>query len=123
MDFNSPSNPWLRADPAAGGEMVARLLGFLRPPPGFNEMLKVCVSYSTASLQIANSLLANVSAEQKHCQPSIQWPPDITVDRVSVDFESRKAINLGIYNNHQQSKMELLHYHDKEAPKVRLITY
>lgn len=111
----------MRADPSAGGEMVARLLGFLRPPPQFKEMLKVCVSYSTATLRIADELLANVTAEQKYCQSQIQWPTLESFDRVAVDFESRKVVSLGPYNTHQQSKMELLHYHDKEAAKVKIV--
>lgn len=98
--------------------MVARLLGFLRPPAQFKEMLKVCVSYSTATLKIADNIMANLTAEQKHCQPQIHWPNLELSNRVAVDFESRKIISLGPYNTHQQSKMELLHYYDKEAPKV-----
>lgn len=123
MDFNSPASPWLRTDPSAGGEMVARLMGFLRPPPDFNEMLKVCVSYSSATLKVADKLLGNITAEQKDCQIQIQWPELEVSDRVSVDFESKKVVSLGPYNTHQQSKMELLHYRDKQIPKVCFSDY
>ncbi|KAF5283548.1 hypothetical protein FQR65_LT13840 [Abscondita terminalis] len=122
VDFNSPSS-WLRTDPSAGGEMVARLLGFLRPPAQFKEMLKVCVSYSSATLKIGASVVGNVTAEQKHCVSQIQWPESEFSSRVAVDFESHKMISLGPYNTHQQSKMELLHYYDKETPKVFTFEY
>lgn len=98
--------------------MVARLLGFLRPPTQWQEMLKVCVSYCSATLSIAGKLMSNVTAEQKECQPQ-KWPDKETSNRVAVDFESHKIVSIGAYNTHQPSKMELQHHKENETPKVR----
>jgi hypothetical protein len=118
VDFNSPTSPMLRVDATAGGEMVARLLGFLCLPSDWQEMLNVCISYCSATLKISDILVANVSAENKDCT-SRKWPVNETSNKVSVDFESHKVVNLGAYNNHQQSKMELQHHKDSEdTPKV-----
>lgn len=102
--------------------MVARLMGFLRLPQNWQEMLNVCISFCSATLMLAEDVIANVSAvDQKNCT-SIKWPDNLTLDRIPVDFKSKKMINSG-YNSHvQQSKMELLHFKDSDdAPKVKLI--
>jgi N-acetylneuraminic acid mutarotase len=123
VDFNSPTSPMLRVDATAGGEMVARLLGFLCLPSDWQEMLNVCISYCSATLKISDILVANVSAENKDCT-SRKWPVNETSNKVSVDFESHKVVNLGAYNNHQQSKMELQHHKDSEdTPKVFTFEY
>lgn len=99
--------------------MVARLVGFLRPPNGFSELLKVCISYSNATLRLDDALLANMTAEDaKECRPEIRLPENLPLDRIPVSFESHKLVNLGAYNTHQQSRMELLHYLNEETPKV-----
>lgn len=54
------------------GKMVARLMGFLRPPSKWQEMLKVCVSFCNATLKIDGKILSNITAEQRECQP-IRW--------------------------------------------------
>lgn len=102
------------------GEMVGRLMGFLRLPLTWQEMLNVCVSYCSASLSFADDVIANISAvDQKNCT-SIKCPDNFSLDRIPVDFKARKAISAGQSLQYQQSKMELLHYKDMEdAPKVR----
>ncbi|XP_060517960.1 multiple epidermal growth factor-like domains protein 8 isoform X2 [Cylas formicarius] len=121
VDFNSASSPQLRADYVTGGEMIARLLGFLRLPQMWQEMLNVCISYCSATLTLADNMIANVSAEQTHCK-SFKWPGNSS-DKISVDFRSTKTINL-IYSTHQQSKMELQHYKEiDETPKVFTFEY
>lgn len=100
--------------------MVARLLGFLRLPPSWQEMLNVCISFCSATLKVSNDVIANVSAELKECK-IVKWPDNLTLERVTVDFNSKKMVNMGTYNNlHiQQSKMELQHYkEDDDTPKV-----
>lgn len=47
-----------RTEQALGGEITARLLGFLRPPEswGNDEMLRVCASYSDAVLNMSHDV-------------------------------------------------------------------
>lgn len=97
--------------------MVARLMGFLRPPTDWQAILNVCISYCNATLRLSDTLLANVSAIHTDCS-SIKWPENVTSNRVSVDFESHKAVSVGPYNNRQDehSKMKLQHHRDKDDP-------
>lgn len=109
-----------KVDPGLNnGEMVARLMGFLRLPSTWQEMLNVCVSFCSASLLFADDVIANISAiDQKNCS-SVKCPDNLTLDRIPVDFKARKMISVGQSLQYQQSKMELLHYKDMEdAPKV-----
>lgn len=57
MDFNVVSLT-TRTEQALGGEITARLLGFLRPPEswGNDEMLRVCASYSDAVLNMSHDV-------------------------------------------------------------------
>lgn len=93
--------------------MVARLMGFLRPPENWHDTLTVCTSYSRTTLKIAGILFANVSANKEECQ-SFKWPDSIESSRVAVDFESHKPITFG---QQEISKMELQHFKEKEKPK------
>jgi hypothetical protein len=45
-----------RTEQALGGAIIARLLGFLRPPEswGNDEMLRMCASYSVAVLNMSH---------------------------------------------------------------------
>jgi hypothetical protein len=47
-----------RTEQPSGGEDIARLLGFLRPPEswGNDEMLRVCASYSDAVLNMSHDM-------------------------------------------------------------------
>ncbi|XP_017786408.1 PREDICTED: multiple epidermal growth factor-like domains protein 8 isoform X2 [Nicrophorus vespilloides] len=120
VDFNSPANPLLRTD--SGGKMVARLLGFLRPPPQWQEMLKVCISFCSATLRIGENQLSNLTAEQKRCEPQ-HWPKQEISNRVSIDFESHKVVSFAYHSHHSQSKMELQHYKGQEKAKVFTFEY
>nr|CAI5852919.1 unnamed protein product [Callosobruchus analis] len=125
VDFNSPASSYLRGDLSfTGGEMVARLLGFLRLPPNWREMLNVCISYCSATLTVSEQIIANVTAEAKECKV-FRWPENLTLERTPIDFKSKKMVNTGAYNSHiQQSKMELQHYKDsEETPKVFTFEY
>lgn len=125
VDFNSPSSLIHKVDPGlANGEMVARLMGFLRLPLAWQEMLNVCVSFCSASLSFVDDVIANISAiDQKNCN-SVKFPDNFSMDRITVDFKARKAVTTGQSLQYQQSKMELLHYKDLEdAPKVRYFIY
>lgn len=132
-DFNAVGGPPTRIEQALGGEVTARLLGFLRPPhtwDNIKEQLRICVSYSTASLRLASAdghleIVANLSAEHSQCSPAI-WPsggPVILLPgRYLVDFEARKALAAGPYAVHH-SKMELQHNKTHENPKVFTFEY
>lgn len=113
-----------KVDPGLNnGEMVARLMGFLRLPSSWQEMLNVCVSFSSATLLFSDELIANISAiDQKNCT-SVKCPENLTLDRIPVDFKARKSA-VGQSLQYQQSKMELLHYKDTEdAPKVIIFCF
>lgn len=97
--------------------MVARLMGFLRPPSQWQEMLKVCVSFCNATLKLDGKLLSNITAEQRECEPQRWIENSETSSRVSVDFESQKFVTISGFNSHL-SKMELQHHREKETPKV-----
>lgn len=54
-DFNTLSVSMSRMEQNLGGEITARLLGFLRPPQVWEntrEQLRICVSHSTATLRL-----------------------------------------------------------------------
>lgn len=59
VDFSVPSMQGAKTESALGGEMIARLIGFLRPPQDFwdstVEHLKICVSYNSATLHVSRS--------------------------------------------------------------------
>lgn len=59
VDFNVPSTQGAKTESGLGGEMIARLTGFLRPPHYFwdsaAEHLKICVSYNSATLHVSRN--------------------------------------------------------------------
>lgn len=58
VDFNLQPGAASHSELALGGEMVARLRGFLRVPAAWhlvNETLCMCASYSSALLRLARS--------------------------------------------------------------------
>jgi len=57
VDFNVPSMQGAKTESALGGEMIAKLTGFLRPPSTWNssEQLKICVSYNSATLHVSRN--------------------------------------------------------------------
>ncbi|KAJ8956844.1 hypothetical protein NQ318_014258 [Aromia moschata] len=99
VDFNGP-NSYTRADILTGGEMMARLLGFLRLPPNWQEMLNICTSYCTAVLSLADSLIVNVTAEQKSCK-SVKWPDNLTLDRIPRGLQVEES------DQHQRTQFAL----------------
>ncbi|KAK9888746.1 hypothetical protein WA026_000973 [Henosepilachna vigintioctopunctata] len=123
VDFNSPSNTLVRIDPTTGGEMVARLLGFLRLPDDWEELLNPCISYCTATLKLSGNLLTDLKFEQSTCKP-LKWPPSTPKNKVAIDFETHKVVSLGAYNNHLPSKMELGHLNvGGTIPKIFTFEY
>lgn len=101
------------------GKMVATLTGFLRLPPSWRETLKVCSSYSTATVKLADMVMANITTEPKICTDS-KWPEGLPEERIPVDFLSVKTLG-PLYNAHQQSRMELQHFKPDETPTVHFI--
>lgn len=59
VDFNVPSMQGAKTESALGGEMIARLVGFLRLPHNIwdskSELLKICVSYNSATLHVSRN--------------------------------------------------------------------
>lgn len=59
VDFSIPSMQSAKTESALGGQMIARLLGFLRLPQnlwdGKMEQLKFCVGYNTATLRVTRT--------------------------------------------------------------------
>ncbi|KAJ9576932.1 hypothetical protein L9F63_006498, partial [Diploptera punctata] len=117
VDFSMVNFP-SRTEQNLGGEINARLLGFLRLPDSWgNEILHVCASYSDAALNMSHDgeyskmeVVANITAEMSQCVAA-QWPSGkpvmLTPGRYLVDFESN--ITKGQYVPHHQSKMTLHH--------------
>lgn len=66
-------------------------------------------------------VVANLSAEQSQCMPAL-WPSGIPTvllpGRYLVDFESRRTLSNGPYDNYDHSRMELLHDKSLENQKV-----
>ncbi|KAF7989739.1 hypothetical protein HCN44_008413 [Aphidius gifuensis] len=138
IDFNVPSMQGAKSESALGGEMIARLIGFLRPPEyywdGNNEQLKICVSYNSATLRVLQytnnnmsnkelELVANLTAETSQCIPT-KWQNGnyMTLDngRYLLDFESKRMVTV---NYAYPSKMEITHNRKNENPKVFTFEY
>lgn len=134
VDFNIPTAAANHAE-AFNGEMVARLIGYIRPPRTWDnagEMLRVCTSYSSAILKVTtedtlqnSKLVVNISAEQTLCTLA-QWP-NLDSTQLLVDFQAKRTLSTGSQNNHhhhhQQSKMGLQHNRSLENPKAFTFEY
>ncbi|XP_050307632.1 multiple epidermal growth factor-like domains protein 8 [Anthonomus grandis grandis] len=121
IDYNGGMTSSPRSDSLVG-QMVATLTGFLRLPPDWQETVKVCSSYSSATVTLAEKTIANFTTDQKVCKDS-QWPEDLSNnERIPVDFRSVKVLG-PLYNAHQQSRMELQHFKPDETPKVFTFEY
>lgn len=130
VDFNIPSST-THTEQTISGEMVARLLGFIRPPASWtnaDEKLHVCASYSQAVLKLGTSsnldgvkLAANITAEQTQCTRA-NWQ-SLEPVRVIVDFQAKRTLGIGSYNHHQHSKMGLQHNKSQETPKAFTFEY
>ncbi|XP_076675323.1 multiple EGF like domains 8 isoform X2 [Andrena cerasifolii] len=134
VDFNVPSMQGAKTESALGGEMIARLIGFLRPPTYFwdstVEHLKICVSYNSATLHVSRNddpqkleLVANLTAETSQCIPT-KWPDGhqmlLLPGRYLLDFESKRMVTTSYA---YASKMEITHNKKTENPKVFTFEY
>ncbi|KAH8377850.1 hypothetical protein KR093_007479 [Drosophila rubida] len=120
VDFSSPP-PAAYFEQRQEGEMIARLLGFVRPQQQWssnnNSAIQVCSSYSSAVLRAGLGLsldaLDNVtsqSSNQSYCS-NVQLPS--TEQPFLIDFQARRRIGQNnIYNIYQKTKMELQHLHN-----------
>nr|CAD7427120.1 unnamed protein product [Timema monikensis] len=149
VDF-SLVNPTTRIEQALVGGMTARLLGFLRPPESWGdtgEILRMCASHSSALLRLASTdnnnhnmdvvgnltaehvllfqdVVGNLTAELSQCLPArlpSGSPVFLIPGRYLVDFESHSSPSKSSYSTHHQSNMELQHYRDNDASKVRIL--
>lgn len=134
VDFNMVATNTLM-EKNLDGEIIARLLGFLRPPDVWGdgkETLRMCASYSSAILRMSHGnvssedmldVVGNLTADASQCVTA-QWqngtPAVLYPGRYLVDFESRNNVSNG---PHQQSKMELLHNKSQENAKVFTFDY
>ncbi|KAK0091776.1 hypothetical protein PV326_002712 [Microctonus aethiopoides] len=134
IDFNVPSMQGAKTESALGGEMIARLTGFLRPPQSYwdenAENLKICVSYNSATLRVSRQsdtmemeLVANLTAETSQCIPT-KWSDgnqmSLLPGRYLLDFESKRMVTA---NYAYPSKMEITHSRKSENPKVFTFEY
>lgn len=122
VDYSSPS---IRTT-MKSGTMVARLLGFLRPPADWSdkEKIQVCVTYCNATLKLSDEsgdkqITHIYSTDHKReCQKK-DWL--LQQNRILVDFESQKSLHQ-IFPH--QSKMELQHLKENsETAKVFTFEY
>ncbi|XP_023245420.1 multiple epidermal growth factor-like domains protein 8 [Copidosoma floridanum] len=136
VDFSVPSMQGAKTESGLGGEMIARLIGFLRLPhmiwDGKLESMKICVSYNSATLRVSQNndtqdlmVVANLTAETSQCIPmrasseafnAISFSPG----RYLLDFESKRMVTT---SQSQSSKMEIIHNRMDENPKVFTFEY
>ncbi|XP_049313887.1 multiple epidermal growth factor-like domains protein 8 [Bactrocera dorsalis] len=115
VDFGSPA-PATQYEQKLEGEMLARLVGFVRPQKTWEEPseIQVCTSYSSAFLRagLGKSLdslkeLTNRSTNQSYCGP-VEIPS--TDQPFLIDFQARRRVGLStLHNAYQKTKMELYH--------------
>uniref|UniRef100_A0A1B0CSP3 Multiple epidermal growth factor-like protein 8 n=2 Tax=Lutzomyia longipalpis TaxID=7200 RepID=A0A1B0CSP3_LUTLO len=128
VDFNAPSSN-THTEQSFHGDMVARLAGFIRPPSSWEksgEMLRVCASYSDATLRMSTNgditLAANISTEATQCTMA-QWPP-LKSSRIMVDLQARRSVGNGnMFHHHHHSKMGLQHNRTNENAKAFTFEY
>ncbi|XP_015121638.1 multiple epidermal growth factor-like domains protein 8 [Diachasma alloeum] len=134
IDFNVPSMQGAKTESALGGEMIARLTGFLRPPQEYwlssAEQLKICVSYNSATLRVSRhngstdlELVANLTADTSQCI-STKWSDgsymNLEPGRYLLDFESKRMVTA---NYAYPSKMEITHNRKGDNAKVFTFEY
>lgn len=128
VDFVTPSST-THTEQSFSGEIIARLLGSIRPPPtwkGAGELLHVCASYSQAVLRLGNGaddmkVAANLSADQTQCQLA-KWP--VLEDRFIVDFQAKRTSETaGSMSHYQHSKMGLQHNGSHENARAFTFEY
>lgn len=112
------------------GEMVARLLGFIRPPDTWKdtgEKLWVCASYSQAELKVGTwisyletmRLAANITTTQTLCVQA-DWPA-LDPTRLLIDLQAKRL--LAITDNQFHSKIGLQHNRTSEGSKAFTFEY
>lgn len=110
------------------GEIVARLLGFIRPPKIWKdaaEILHVCASYSHAVLKLGQNgeelkVAANISFDQNQCVLAA-WPN--LESRLTVDFQAKRTLENGAGSHYQHSKMGLQHNGSHENARAFTFEY
>ncbi|EDS32341.1 laminin subunit gamma-3 [Culex quinquefasciatus] len=136
VDFNLPSST-THTEQSFSGQVVARLLGYIRPPTvweGAGEKLRACASYSQAVLRMASTdavdynprkklypvVTANITASHTTICEMAQWRSLEPRYRVMVDFQAKRNMNTGAQTHPQQiSKMGLQHSAiNQENPKA-----
>lgn len=125
VDFMIPSST-THTEQGLNGEIVARLMGFIRPPKIWKnaaEILHVCASYSHAVLKLGQDgeelkVAANISFDQNQCVLAA-WSN--LENRLVVDFQAKRTLENGAGNHYQHSKMGLQHNGSHE--NVRAFTF
>lgn len=120
VDFNTPGSS--NRDHMSG-EMVAQLKGFLHTPTNWadiGEMLRVCVGYSRAELNLTRhdySEIINISAFETSSLCRVV-NGSLEPGKIAIDFRAYRIISPTSHNSHQQSKMEIQHNKSSETSKV-----
>lgn len=118
VDFSLPPASSSQMEQSFNGEIVVRLLGYLRPPQEWKseltELLTVCASYAQVTLKLsgdssfdANILAANLTADQQQCVLS-SWQ-NLENSRILIDLQAKRKLTGTNYQHHQQSKVGLQH--------------
>lgn len=108
------------------GEIVARLLGYIRPPKtwaGSGEKLWVCCSYSEAELHISSEayvqkMAASLTADSTMCVQA-DWPP-LEPSKILVDLQAKRLLG---NQNYHHSKIGLQHNRTTEGARAFTFEY
>lgn len=96
-DFNTLSVSMSRMEQNLGGEITARLLGFLRPPQVWEntrEQLRICVSHSAATLRLdslTSHLVCKLQSSNFHSYNSLKKLTDVGSVKKSFKVRSYKV--------------------------------
>lgn len=131
VDFVTPTST-THTEQSFHGEIVARLLGFIRPPQMWQEageLLHVCASYSQAVLRVGlpddtMKVVSNISADTTQCMLA-SWP--LREDRYIVDFQAKRTQESGgnspKSHYHQHSQMGLQHNGSHDSARAFTFEY
>lgn len=143
VDFG-PAQTNTHMEQHANGTVIARLLGYVRPPrawrvdapqPGRVELMHACASFATATLRLAGTTpadwdesdasangvsSASISTDFNRCMP-IEWPAT-RADRFAVDFQAQR-LEGSPAAHYQHSKMGLQHNGTHETARALTFEY
>lgn len=139
VDFQTPITS-TRTEQEIHGDIVARMLGFIRPPNKWiqsNEKWHMCASYSKTVLQLSKNAdfgelktVANLTTASKHCVP-VNWVDvlDKTVEeseatpQMLIDLQVNRTLYMARTQTHPNyyhanSKISLMHNGTHDSAKA-----